>query len=109
MSPFCFLECILPQIQDPDNPQKCCDTHPQGDGTQCACVSPQIDNNDIPGTCCDAHVLGDGSQCACVSPQINDPEHNGECCDPDSSDPSICAMSKLYSQKWKKKFQNVNW
>ena len=65
-------------------------------------MSPQIDNNDIPGTCCDAHVLGDGSQCACVSPQINDPEHNGECCDPDSTNPSICAMSKLYSQKWKK-------
>ena len=93
---FCTLECNLPQIQDPDDPQKCCEPHPLGDGTQCACVSPQIDDNDDPGTCCDAHALGDGTKCACVFPQINDPYNDGECCDPDSTNPSVCAISKSY-------------
>merc|ERR1712117_790672 len=31
--------CILPQINNPDNPDTCCDPHALGDGTQCGCVS----------------------------------------------------------------------
>ena len=90
--------CIPPQIVDPENNGECCDVHALN-GTQCACVSPQIDDNDDPGICCDAHALGDGTKCACVFPQINDPYNDGECCDPDSTDPSVCAISKSYSLK----------
>ena len=55
------------------------------------CNSGQIEDPDNPGTCCNSHVY-DSTKCECVSPQIVDPDNKRKCCQPDSTHSNRCIV-----------------